>query len=431
MPNAWMQHVAEFRQSHPNLSYKQVLQEAKHTYQPQSKLVGGSLNAKDTTALIKSSYDIKNKKDIGDFKVDKSLSGKRTKVYFNEKENKPVIVHRGTKSIQDMGSDVGLAFGHRGKRFKHAKKMQKKAEKKYGKDNMQTLGHSLGGIVAEEIGNKSQSVITLNKAKTPFGLNKKQSNQHDIKTANDPVSALNYFHNKKNKNTTSVIKSKSVNPLKEHSSDTLKRVKDEKIFGKGITRKEPLQSHKPKNVVDKFLTGYTKSVSDALKKHQHTQITSIKIVRTPLKKLLQSAINVFSMGRADKNKIDKNYDDYFHLYIIINNKFILEKNEGINFAKSTKIPKGSETMIVKEIPSVSIKDLLTETRRKQGSKYFRYSASSNNCQRFIQDLLIANGIGNTNYIQFVKQDTDAIFKSSTFRKFANTLTDTHAIIKKI
>ncbi len=52
-------------------------------------------------------------------------------------------------------------------------------------------------------------------------------------------------------------------------------------------------------------------------------------------------------------------------------------------------------------------------------------------QRCIRDMFVANGIGNSYYIDFTKQDTDAIFKSPSFRKFANILTDTHAILKKI
>ncbi len=55
---------ATYCQSHPHLSYKEELTQAKHSYTPSR--VGSSLNSKDTTALIKASYD----KDIGDFKVD-------------------------------------------------------------------------------------------------------------------------------------------------------------------------------------------------------------------------------------------------------------------------------------------------------------------------------------------------------------------------
>lgn len=231
MTNNWIEHVKNYANEH-NISYREALSKSKSTYNKGVK--GGSLTASETGALIKSSYDRKNK-DIGDFKIDKKLSGRRTKVYFNEAENKPVIVHRGTDSIQDVGTDIGLMFGHRGKRFAHAKKMQKKAEKKYGTENMHTLGHSLGGIVAEEMGGKSKNIITLNKAVSPWEINRKTGkNQTDIKTSNDPVSMLNKFNHNGNK--TSVIKSEGWNPLAEHSSDVMSRVNPDKVYGDGMKR---------------------------------------------------------------------------------------------------------------------------------------------------------------------------------------------------
>lgn len=231
MTNNWIEHVKNYANEH-NISYREALSKSKSTYNKGVK--GGSLTASETGALIKSSYDRKNK-DIGDFKIDKKLSGRRTKVYFNEAENKPVIVHRGTDSIQDVGTDIGLMFGYRGKRFAHAKKMQKKAEKKYGTENMHSLGHSLGGIVTEEVGGKSKNIITLNKAVSPWEINRKTGkNQTDIKTSNDPVSMLNKFNHNGNK--TSVIKSEGWNPLAEHSSDVMSRVNPDKVYGDGMKR---------------------------------------------------------------------------------------------------------------------------------------------------------------------------------------------------
>ena len=93
------------------------------------------------------------------------------------------------------------------------------------------LGHSLGGLVAEEVGKNSKNVITYNKAISPFEMLKKnQSNQTDIKTSNDPVSSLNYFNNNK-KNKTKVFNAKTNNPFKSHSTDALKHLNADKVIG--------------------------------------------------------------------------------------------------------------------------------------------------------------------------------------------------------
>jgi len=190
---------------------------------------------------------------------------------------------------------------------------------------------------------------------------------------------------------------------------------------------------KPKNIIDKKLNGYTRKVAEMIMKYQDTLITSITIGRTPLNTALQEFLNVASFGRANQNKTNMNYDDYFHLFIIINDKFILEKNEVINFDKINNLPsQKTETKAVVVPPNLTISDLLINTQNRQGSKYFRYSASSNNCQMFIRDIFQSNGIGTSEDLQFVKQDTNYIFNNSKhLRKFANVITDTAAISRKM
>jgi hypothetical protein len=194
------------------------------------KKKGGALTARELKRTLAASYDDVPMDATNDFKVDKELSGKRTKIFHNSKTGQTVVAHRGTASIQDVGTDLGLAVGYRNKRFKHAAKVQKQAEAKYGTDNMDTIGHSLGGIIAEEVGGNSKNVITMNKAVVdPFRRNLK--NQTDVKTSNDPVSMLNRFSSNK----AHVIPSQKFNPLnpfKEHTVTTLKRVKKDKQYGR-------------------------------------------------------------------------------------------------------------------------------------------------------------------------------------------------------
>jgi hypothetical protein len=191
---------------------------------------GGALTAHELKKVLNASYEATPIDATRNLKVDKNLSGKRTKVFHDADTGQTVIAHRGTASIQDVGTDLGLAVGFRGKRFAHAKKVQKQVEKKYGTDQLETAGHSLGGIIAEEVGKNSKNVITMNKAVVnPFKRN--LTNQVDIKTSNDPVSVLNRFSSNK----AHVIPSQKFNPLnpfKEHTVTTLKRVKKDKQYGR-------------------------------------------------------------------------------------------------------------------------------------------------------------------------------------------------------
>jgi hypothetical protein len=59
-----------------------------------------------------------------------------------------------------------------------------------------------------------------------------------------------------------------------------------------------------------------------------------------------------------------------------------------------------------------------------GAKFLTYSASSNNCQYFIRAVFSATGMLRPQYEQFIKQDTESIFRGNpALRKFANTVTD--------
>ena len=130
-------------------------------------------------------------------------------------------------------------------RFKHSKDIQKKAEAKYGKENVITLGHSLGGKIASDVGGDSDEIITLNKAtgigwdayKKDLGSKKNETN---IRTTLDPVSAKGAL------DADFTIPSKSINPLTEHGTGVLDRVDTE--IGKGradLTPSTPTFVRKP------------------------------------------------------------------------------------------------------------------------------------------------------------------------------------------
>ena len=172
------------------------------------------MNSLDFKKLLQGSYSGKIE-DVGDWKIDHSLSGQRAQVYENSKTHKIVIVHRGTASIQDWVTDARMALGDTsGERFKHAERIQRAAEKKYGHVDF-TLGHSLGASIAEKLGQKSGKVITYNKPVLPSEIIKTiPKNQHDIRTLGDAVSTLTGWQGG---NPVTTIASDSYNPLVNHS----------------------------------------------------------------------------------------------------------------------------------------------------------------------------------------------------------------------
>jgi len=130
---------------------------------------------------------------------------------------------------------IGGEFGYKmTQRYKDANKLQKDTEKKYGRDNVITIGHSQGGLLAELVGGNSKEIITVNKATRPQNMlygSEKKKNQTDVRSTSDAVSYWSNPFSKKEKSEVT-IKSKKTDPVGEHSYDVLNRLGEDTIVGK-------------------------------------------------------------------------------------------------------------------------------------------------------------------------------------------------------
>ncbi len=183
----------------------------------------GALQSKDLQNLLTASYV---KHDTGKFTKDRDLSTKTSKVFTSD-DGQVVVVHRGTQGISDWANNAAYALGgnklyKQTSRFKEAEAVQKAAAKKYGAENISTIGHSQGGLQAELLGKDTKEIITLNKASRP-GTNRPRANQTDIQTRGDMVSAFS--------KPDEIIEA-DLNPLAAHSVETLGLT--DQIFGEGL-----------------------------------------------------------------------------------------------------------------------------------------------------------------------------------------------------
>jgi putative lipase involved disintegration of autophagic bodies len=177
------------------------------------------MKSNDLQKILAKSYE-KNPSDYGDYKVDKSLSGQRAQVYTNDVTGKVIVAHRGTAGMHDMITDAKFGFGNTNNdRFDHAKKIQREAEAKYGKDNIITVGHSLGGLITNKVSDGKQ--ITYNK---PTMFNSTNKNELAIKTSNDPFSLNN---NRENSRKIVIDNGFNLNPFSNHSTDNIGKLNNE------------------------------------------------------------------------------------------------------------------------------------------------------------------------------------------------------------
>jgi hypothetical protein len=155
-------------------------------------------------------------------KLDSSLSNAEQKVYI-DKNNNPTIAYTGSRKIKDIFTDGLLALGLEkySTRFRDAKKTMDAVKRKYANRPVTTLGHSLGGSLAEYAG--GNKVITVDKGVGIGNIGKRiNKNQTDIRASNDLVSVLSNTQRGGRKIT---IKDKAnLNPLTAHNYRQLSKL---------------------------------------------------------------------------------------------------------------------------------------------------------------------------------------------------------------
>lgn len=145
------------------------------------------------------------------------------------------------------------------------------------------------------------------------------------------------------------------------------------------------------------------SIRKLLDQVGNEKITSIKLFRKP--------ISLSSFAKFIGALKGTPYDQLLHLGLVINNKYLLDKQEVIHFEKSG-VPSGSETLDVNVNKDLTINELLSATRKRMGdSNFTSYSARRNNCQDFVMNVLSANGLNSQEYSQFIKQDLQQVFEN--------------------
>lgn len=149
------------------------------------------------------------------------------------------------------------------------------------------------------------------------------------------------------------------------------------------------------------------------KKYGDIKIKSITVCKKPIEKTFDSIINLVSLGQFQKNKDKLNYDDMFHLYLLLeleNGKLVrLEKNQVMNIGFTKKPSKSTACENVDiEGRDISINSLLDIAQKNIGDNFYLYDGEDNNCQIFVNNVLKYSDILTPRLNKFIMQDTKKI-----------------------
>lgn len=174
---------------------------------------GGSLGKTATKLFLQESYK-DNPQPVGKFQVDKGLSTKRSVVYSNPK-GQVVIANQGSKGVKDwVYTNPMLLLGQYKKtqRYKDIKDVQKKANAKYGKENIEVVTHSQTGQAARQLAKEGLTEPGQSTTLNPAILGRKPKGVKVYKSSADVVSAFTKLDPQD-----VTIQARTYNPITEHA----------------------------------------------------------------------------------------------------------------------------------------------------------------------------------------------------------------------
>jgi len=164
------------------------------------------------------------------------------------------------------------------------------------------------------------------------------------------------------------------------------------------------------------------------------KINGICIYRHKVADTVNTLVNVISLGQFNKVKNKYGYDDLYHLMMVLTLEggipILVEKNEVINIHEYPTIKPDWQKFEL-SLPSnwnTTFKQFLANGETFMGNDYFTYDAMTNNCQRYIKSLILANPPlqqENPEVIRFIEQDITGLKRdlSPTTKNIFRATTD--------
>ena len=160
-------------------------------------------------------------------------------------------------------------------------------------------------------------------------------------------------------------------------------------------------------------------------------ITQITLGRASIHEMLDKALQLLSLGTWNDLKKQYNYHRMYHLHMLIqlsnNNIVRVEKNAVVSISNTFKIENDAEFYHVAVSTQCTLNPFFNKTIETIGLKqFFVYSPFSENCHRFLLDILGCNGLLSEQAKQFIYQDISELSKQlpQITKCIGQTLTDT-------
>lgn len=181
----------------------------------------------------------------------------------------------------------------------------------------------------------------------------------------------------------------------------------------GVLQKASEETSKP------IRNDYPPKVREILARYGKGIVSELLIRREPIVGLIDKALNFITLGKWGQVKRELNYDKMFHLSLIATLtmpdqtqvKILIEKNEVINMTTDFKMIGSKMEYVAVPVPCcITLEEMMAKTQTFYGANYFKYDAFNDNCQKFINSILTANGLNTPQVEGFIMQDVETLLK---------------------
>jgi hypothetical protein len=155
--------------------------------------------------------------------------------------------------------------------------------------------------------------------------------------------------------------------------------------------------------------------------------------------LFKYPISVSSFAKALGALKNTPYDSLVHIGVIINDKYLTEKDAVLTFERAGVPKQSTDTLNVPITKDITINELLETTRKKVGDERFSTYCALNsrdncgNCQRYLTDLLKSNGLSTPATEKFILQDLTEVAKNlpGFTDALSNAFTGAKALVNRL
>ncbi len=183
------------------------------------------------------------------------------------------------------------------------------------------------------------------------------------------------------------------------------------------------------NILNSILGSRPTRVNNLMKSKGDMKIVQYDICRVPINSKIRTLINKLSGGKLEEERKKNNYDDVFHLYLVMTfidgSVISIEKNEVVVVSNHKPDRKGECKTINVFGSNVTLNRIIPSAEKKLGKNFYRYDARTFNCQNFVLNILHESGV--FGFDSFVYQDFQTAI-STPLRETSGIATDLAGLV---